>query len=869
MNIYQTPILLKGYHPDHNPKRDYKTAKTPISTSTGFTKPEYKPPTTDQQQAWTACEGWIGHLVPEGMHVLDIETPSTIFVVRSLLQSLELTVPINHTNNGLQFIFKTNGGPPLPGASTRVCRLGFSVTDRAAGKNYVILPPTNGRTFENKDKLSDPPFIPDEFLPAQNNIEDTTRAIAWALGEAHRQGVLEGYTDLDAGLMALLVSCEIPEDSIIESFYLVFLEAFDERRTLTMYERTKDRMATGEPLTGPGSLVQSLKEKGLDAIVTTITKLERMAGKAAEAPGEDEKKKRESKTDKLIKMALGDFELFHDKDLKAYATIQRDKHRETFPLRSKAFRTCLSGRFWAQYGEGIGGQILQDALGTLEGHAIHGGPCLPVYVRLAVHNDTIFLDLGSDSFEVVEITSSGWSVLNNQNVVKLLRPSGMAALPYPKTGGSIKSLRKYINLSTSEDWPMLVGFILMCFNPWGPYPILSFNGEQGSAKSTGEKVMKAMTDPSTAPLRSLPKEIRDLAIHSMNSFVLAYDNLSDIPSHMSDALCRQATGSGFATRTLFSNDEETIIGTKRPIMLNGIENVVRRHDLADRSIIVNLAVIPDEKRITEADFWGDFGDDAPEILGAILDAVSCSLRNYKTIRLTKSPRLADFAVWVTAAEPALGWAKGTFLKSYLINRQEVTALTLDADQVGTAVKTFMESRSFETWEGTASELLDTLDSQADDRAKKGKSWPRSANALSGKVKRSATALRTEGIEVTISRGNKKRTIRLEQVGEKIVTIVTDAKISAHTDDITDNSTVTMFDEKVVTGSSPTGKDRHRFGSSDDGRGDSDDALRKIVTNVHANNTVKANCYERVNAGDDGDDDSTPLFQSDNLREVTV
>ena len=139
----------------------------------------------------------------------------------------------------------------------------------------------------------------------------------------------------------------------------------------------------------------------------------------------------------------------------------------------------------------------------------------------------------------------------------------------------------------------------------------------------------------------------------MNSFVLAYDNLSDIPSHMSDALCRQATGSGFATRTLYSDDEETIIDTKRPIMLNGIENVVRRHDLADRSIIINLAVIPDEKRIPEADFWGDFEDDAPKILGAILDGVSCALRNHKTVKLPEPPRLADFAVWVTAAEPNL------------------------------------------------------------------------------------------------------------------------------------------------------------------------------------------------------------------------
>ncbi len=495
MNICQRPILLRGFNHEHNPERDYKTAKTPISTSTGFTKPDYKSPTSEEMTTWISTGGWIGHLVPQGMHVLDIEDPVKINFIKTLCRQKGITPPINKTNNGLQFIFSTTGLPPLPGADGRITRMGFPVTDRSAGKNYVILPPTNGRTWENETALDNPPAIPDELLPAENTVADTTRTLAWALGDAHRKGLLAGYYDLDAGFMALLVHCEIPEAQILEAYQLAFLDSFDERRTLAMCQRTKERMATGEPLQGTGSLVQSLKDKGLDAIVTTITKLERLAGKVVEAPGDDEKKKRESKTDKLIKMALSDFELFHDKDLKAYATIQRDKHRETFPLRSKAFRTCLSGMFWTQYGEGIGGQILQDALGTLEGNAIHGGPCRPVYVRLAVHNDTIYIDLGSDSFEVVEITSSGWRVLRNQSVVKFRRPSGMGVLPYPTTGGSIESLRKYINLFTSDDWPILVGYILMCFNPWGPYPILSFTGEQGSAKSTGREGNKGNYGP--------------------------------------------------------------------------------------------------------------------------------------------------------------------------------------------------------------------------------------------------------------------------------------------------------------------------------------------------------------------------------------
>ena len=280
MNIYQTPILLKGFHPDHNPGRDYKTAKAPISTSSGFTKPDYKPPTADERQAWTAREGWIGHLVPEGMHVLDIEDPMKIRLVRNLCRSQGITPPINVTNNGRQFVFATNGGPSLPGADKRITRLGVPVTDRSAGKNYCILPPVNGRTWENETALDSPPVIPDELLPAQNNVEDTTRAIAWALGEAHRQGSLSGFEDLDAGFMALLVFCEIPEDLTLEAYYIGFLDSYDERRTLSMYRRTMERQAAGEPLHGVGSLVQSLKDKELGHIVTLVSKLERLAGKS-------------------------------------------------------------------------------------------------------------------------------------------------------------------------------------------------------------------------------------------------------------------------------------------------------------------------------------------------------------------------------------------------------------------------------------------------------------------------------------------------------------------------------------------------------------------------------------------------------------
>ncbi|MBP7766231.1 MAG: toprim domain-containing protein [Syntrophaceae bacterium] len=481
----------------------------------------------------------------------------------------------------------------------------------------------------------------------------------------------------------------------------------------------------------------------------------------------DDKKTTLTKTEKLIQLVLGKADLFHDADQKAFATVKSGNHRETYPLRSKGFKSWLSGRFWAEYKESIGAQIIQDALGTLEGHAIHDGSCYPVYVRLGVHNENIYLDLGNDQHEVVEITANGWSILENQNLIKFRRPSGMSALPYPKKGGSLDMLKGYVNLSNPADWPLIVGFILSCFHPVGPYPILAITGEQGSAKSTLLKVVKSITDPSTAPLRSAPKELRDLAISTNNSWCLAFDNLSDIAVWLSDGLCRLSTGGGFATRTLYSDDEETIFDTKRPVMLNCIDNVIRRHDLADRALIVDLAVISEDKRIPESEFWSDFKDDAPEILAAILDAVSCALHNVDHVKLKSYPRMADFAKWVTAAESVLGWQSEVFMTAYNSNRKNVTSLTLDADLVGTMVQKFMDSQT--AWEGTASEMLDGLEIIADDRTKKAHSWPKAPHILSGRLKRSAPSLRAKGINVAFpgegSRGKSGRLIVIERIDD--------------------------------------------------------------------------------------------------------
>jgi hypothetical protein len=80
-------------------------------------------------------------------------------------------------------------------------------------------------------------------------------------------------------------------------------------------------------------------------------------------------------------------------------------------------------------------------------------------------------------------------------------------------------------------------------------------------------------------------------IAAKNSHLLAFDNLSGLTAWLSDALCRLATGGSFAVRQLYTDDEEVLFEATRPILMNGIEDVISRPDLADRAIVVAVAGI--------------------------------------------------------------------------------------------------------------------------------------------------------------------------------------------------------------------------------------------------------------------------------------
>ena len=486
-----------------------------------------------------------------------------------------------------------------------------------------------------------------------------------------------------------------------------------------------------------------------------------MSEQASQSPADTKQKpKQTSQSTTLVRLAeKAGIELFHDADLNGYAVIRTGGHRETLPLRSKEFRLWLQRLFWADRKGAANSQAVQEALGVLRGKALFDSPERPVAVRLAALDGAIWLDLANERWQAVRIDSDGWRVIDDPPV-RFTRRRGMLPLPMPKRGGSLDELRTLVNVGSDDDWLLLLAWTIAAFRPDRPFPLLALNGEQGCAKSTTCRILRGLIDPNHSALRSAPKEPRDLMIAASNSWVVAFDNLSSVPAWLSDALCRLSTGGGFATRELYSDGDEILFDAMRPIILNGINSLSTRSDLLDRTVALTLPAISDGGRRTEEEINSELDRARPRILGALLDAVSTALCNVGTVRLPGKPRMADFAVWSVAAEPAMGCEPGAFLAAYTRNREALNESAIESSIIAEPLLTFLADK--DEWKGTATDLLESLRLITGDRTISQKEWPKRPHTLSGKLRRIAPNLRRIGIETEFLRdGNsaRKRLIR--------------------------------------------------------------------------------------------------------------
>jgi hypothetical protein len=481
---------------------------------------------------------------------------------------------------------------------------------------------------------------------------------------------------------------------------------------------------------------------------------------AVGAGGAKKSKRPVSQATLLAKLAIDSgLRLYHDGDQRTFAEVPVNDHWELMPTRGGTFTRYLTRLYWQRFKSAVNAEAKQGAVAVLESQALFDGERIDTHIRVAAHDGAIYLDLCNENWQVVEITRDGWTV-RDDSPVRFRRAPGMLAIPMPIHGGSVAALRAVVNMPDDGAWALALSWLVAALRPDRPCPVKAVTGEQGSAKTTYCKMARALIDPNTCDLRAEPKDVRDLMIAANNSHVVGFDNLSGLPGWMSDAICRLVTGGGFTTRELYSDEAERLFSAKRPVIINGIEDVGSRPDLLDRCICIHLPTIPDDRRQPEADLWAAFEAARPGILGALLDAVAIAMRRLPTVKLDALPRMADFARWAVAAEPGLGLPTGAVMAAYGESRTEAVELGIEASPVGAPLLDLVRRGA---WSGTPTELLAAMDAALGEKTKRPTGWPKGARAMGGAVKRLAPNLRRMGVAVDFEReagGSRRRLIHL-------------------------------------------------------------------------------------------------------------
>ena len=502
-----------------------------------------------------------------------------------------------------------------------------------------------------------------------------------------------------------------------------------------------------------------LLAQGKDAIVAAYRK---------SAPYGKNKERKDTIATQVIKLVEDNVvEFFIDERDKSWAVTKEGY----FPIRSSKFKRLVNKWYFEAFQQGMSNDTWYNALPTIESKSEFGTKTkgkIKLSTRIADKDDKIYYQLGGN--KAVEVSKNGWEIIDEPVVFRSFAHQKRQINPKVSTINDIRRFLKYCNIEEDDDKNLILIWLAVSFIPNIPRAMLVSHGSQGSGKSTFFELLKDIIDPSEAGILSKPRDKSELSQQLNHHYFTVYDNLSLLPDWMSDELCRAVTGSGNSKRQLYTDDEDIFYSYKRVIGLNGINVVATNPDVLDRSILIELQRITEDKRRTERVLKTEFENDKPYILGAIFTILSRAIKIKESIENQKKklllPRMADFALWGYCVAEAMNIGGVRFLQAYQQNAKEKNYQVIEGNPVATAIIEFMNEK--EEWKGTASELLESLNEQAVKLKLNTttRDWPKAANALSRRLNILKVNLQEVGIEYIATQENKNRIIYLTQKSMK-------------------------------------------------------------------------------------------------------
>ena len=429
----------------------------------------------------------------------------------------------------------------------------------------------------------------------------------------------------------------------------------------------------------------------------------------------------------------------------------------------------LRSRWWAEYKSAPKSSEIADALGVLEALADQNAP-EPIAVRCASTTDgqaegntqqRAEIDRGLPDGSCYVIEGGRWSIGQPRTIFARPRRAGAMAEADASAGpDSWEKLGGYVHAADRTDLALVAAWAAFAMaRPDAPCPILLMAGQQGSGKTTGARAIKRLIDPGQPESGRMPRDPTDLVLKAAQLRALVVDNISRVSDDASDTLCTLVTGETIATRRLYSNDELFVAEARAAVIATAIATPAIRGDLSDRMLALELVAFDagddGARRKSERQLWADFDKERGAILAGLLDLAADGLAagpegESELARRESQPRMHDFSGFLAAIDHARDLG---LLDRYLQQDASKAAAVIESSAVAASLLRALHEHSDlsplppgldeHQLEHTAGEILGLLAAPVPTPT----SWPRTARAISGELRRLAPALAQLGVEL--------------------------------------------------------------------------------------------------------------------------
>jgi hypothetical protein len=498
--------------------------------------------------------------------------------------------------------------------------------------------------------------------------------------------------------------------------------------------------------------------------VTSVTAWDKAVDKALR--GADVEEAPKSAAQVAVEIAKSAITLSRTAEGAAIATMQVDGHEEHYLVKSSAFKQWLISEYRERTNCVVDRNAIAAALDTIEADA-RKAKFTEVHIRVAENDGKHYLDLCNDDWQVVEMSAyDDWQIITNPPV-KFIRNKGMLPLPIPirhtSMFAALLKLRRLINVRDKYQFTMFIANEAAAMRPKGPYPILVPNSVEGGAgKTTVSEFATLLIDPVAVPLAAPPEQESDLVATIHSRHMSGFDNISGIKRALSDAFCRVSTGAGFSKRKLYEDFDVVAVNFQKPLVLNGIGDIIKQSDLLQRSLILQLEKLKKNGNKDENEIREEFKTAHPYILAALLDIFSHGLTELPRFKNRRFGRMAAFEKFSLACESAYN-RRPIFEEAYRKIRLEGVEAVTDGDPVVTVISYILSTNNGE-FKGNSTTLLKELNKEVSNVTvfRNDNNWPDTPDSLGRWLGRNSDKLSTLGITIKKARDTRVYTLSGEK-----------------------------------------------------------------------------------------------------------